>query len=73
MANYNQESNVIVRWLKVIFSWKVITGILTDVSVEWSGPIGLDDWWLVCKLGITITEVSNVPLNFNWVKQQRLV
>ena len=36
MANYNQESNVIVRWLKVIFSWKVITGILTIVTSVWA-------------------------------------
>ena len=51
----------------------VITGVITDVGVDWSGPIGIDGWWLECNLSIAITEVSNVPLNYNWVKQQRLL
>ena len=51
----------------------VINGILTEASVDWMGPIGIDGWYLECNLGIHITEVSNVPLNYNWVKQQKLL
>lgn len=52
---------------------EVINGIVTDVSVDWSGPIGIDGWWLECNLGISITEVAVTPLNYNWVKQQRIL
>lgn len=50
-----------------------IRGILTDVTPHWSGPIGLDGWWLECKLDLTITEVSETPLNFNTVKNKPLI
>lgn len=51
----------------------LITGVLTDVNVDWSGPIGLDDWYLECKLSISITEVSDEPLNFYSVKSKPLI
>lgn len=51
----------------------VISGIMTSVSEDWKGPIGNDGWWLECTLSITITEVAKAPLNFNSVKQQRLL
>jgi len=46
----------------------LITGVMTDVSVDWDGPIGHDGWYLHCKLSLTITEVSNRPLNHAVVK-----
>lgn len=46
----------------------LITGVLTDVQVEWDGPIGHDGWYLHCKLTLTINEVSNRALNHNVVK-----
>lgn len=50
-----------------------ISGILTDVKLQWSGPIGLDDFHLECKLQITITEVSKIPLNYDTVMQKGLI
>lgn len=50
-----------------------IRGILTDVNTTWSGPIGLDGWWLECKLDLQITEVSNEPLNYSVVKNLPLI
>ena len=51
----------------------LISGVMTNVTVDWSGPLGLDDWYLECKLGITITEVSKDPLNFQTVKNKGLI
>ena len=50
-----------------------ISGVMTDVNTSWSGPIGLDNWYLECKLELTITEVSKVPLNFTSVKQKAII
>lgn len=50
-----------------------IRGVLTDVNVNWSGPLGHDMWWLICKLDLAITEVSEEPLNFYSVKNKPLV
>ena len=51
----------------------VISGIMESCSPQWSGPIGLDDWWLYCTLTLTITEVSKTPLNFSEVKNKSLI
>ena len=51
----------------------LIRGVLTNVSVDWSGPLGLDNFYLVCKLGLTITEVSPYPLNYWSVKSKKLI
>ena len=51
----------------------VISGIMTDVNVNWSGPIGWDGWWLDCNLSISITEVSKTPLNYSVVKNKPLI
>lgn len=51
----------------------LITGIMTDVSPRWSGPLGHDGWYLVCDLSITITEVSQQPLNFESVRLKPLI
>lgn len=51
----------------------VITGVMTDANVEWTGPIGLDGWYLECKLSFNITEVSPTPLNFSTVKAKGLI
>lgn len=44
-----------------------IHGIITNVSPEWSGPIGHDGWYLECNLSITIIEIANKPLNYDSV------
>ena len=51
----------------------VITGIMTEVSPTWSGPLGQDGWYLVCDLSITITEVAQQPLNFESVRRKPLI
>lgn len=50
-----------------------ITGILTDVSKTWDGPIGLDGFYLHLKLELTITEVSKQTLNYSSVMNKGLI
>lgn len=50
-----------------------IRGILTDAKTTWSGPIGLDGYYLVCTLAITITEISDVALNYSSVRRKGLI
>lgn len=52
-----------------------ITGILTDVKTTWDedSPIGLDGFYLHCKLQLTITEVSTTPLNYQRILEKGLV
>ena len=50
-----------------------ITGVLTQVSPRWSGPIGSDGWYLVCELELSITEVSDTPLNYSTVRNKGLI
>lgn len=51
----------------------LITGVLTDVAVNWSGPIGHDGFYLECKLELTITEVSVEPLSYDVVRHKPLI
>lgn len=52
----------------------VITGVLNDVGVEWSGPLGQrDNWYLDFTLTLTITEVSNQPLSYDTVRNMKLI
>lgn len=51
----------------------LITGVLESVDVDWSGPLGLDGWYLVCDLSLTITEVSPVALDFDTVRTKPLI
>lgn len=51
----------------------LISGVMTDVSVDWSGPIGHDGFYLVCEMSISITEVSPQPLNYHSVKRMPLI
>ncbi len=50
-----------------------ISGILTSVSVSWDGPLGQDDWYLHCRLKLSITEVSEQILNYTKVKERGLI
>lgn len=51
----------------------LISGIVTDVSTNWSGPLGLDGFYLVCELEISITEVSQEALSYSTVKNKPLI
>lgn len=67
-------SAVNVATVKLFVKGKLlISGVMTDVSVDWDGPIGLDGFYLHCKLSITIVEVSDVPLNFETVRNMPLI
>lgn len=50
-----------------------ITGVITSVSPRWSGPLGLDGWYLVCELELAITEVSKTALDYKSVKKKGLI
>lgn len=52
---------------------KLISGVITDVSTDWDGPIADDGWYLHVKLAITITEASNEPLSYDAVKSKPLI
>lgn len=51
----------------------LISGILTDVNIEWSGPLADDGWYLYFELSFNITEVSQIPLNYATVKNKGLI
>ena len=48
----------------------LIRGVITDVQVNWSGPLGLDDFYLVCRLSLTIIEVSPYTLDY-WTMMRK--
>ena len=50
-----------------------ITGIMTNCKVKWDKPIGLDGFYLMCELSLTITEISPEPLNYDTVKNKGLI
>lgn len=52
---------------------KLISGVMTEANDEWTGPIGQDGWYLQCTLKISITEVSDEPLNFNTMRNKPLI
>lgn len=51
----------------------LIRGIMTDVSTEWDGPIGLDGWYLSCRLTLNITEVASQPLSYTTIKNKGII
>lgn len=51
----------------------VISGVMTKCTPEWSEPLGLDGFYLMCRLTISITEVSKTALNFNKVRTMSLI
>lgn len=51
----------------------LISGVITSVGTHWSGPIGLDGYYLVCELTIEFIEVSNTALSYSVVKRKGLI
>ena len=49
-----------------------ITGIMTDVKQSWSGPLGLDDWYLFLELQLTIQEVAKTSLNYTTIRKRSI-
>lgn len=52
---------------------QVISGIMTSVETDWSGPIGNDGWYLYCEMTLSITEVSKTTLDYSTVKNKNLI
>ena len=51
----------------------LITGVMTSCKVDWSGPLGLDGFYLVLKLTIEITEVSPDALSYDTISKKGLI
>ena len=49
------------------------SGIVTEVSTKWSGPIGLDGWYLECELTLNMVEVAEQALDFDTVRTMSLI
>lgn len=51
-----------------------ISGIITDVSVNWDGPLsGIDKFYLHFKIALTFTEVSTRELNHDVIRNLPLI
>ena len=50
-----------------------ITGVMTSCKASWDKPIGLDGFYLMCKLSFSITEISPVALNYDVVRHKGLI
>lgn len=51
----------------------LISGIMTDVTVNWDGPLLSDNWYGHFKLQFTITEISKIALNQSSVRRKPLI
>jgi hypothetical protein len=51
----------------------LISGILTSVRTQYSGPIGHDSLPLYVEMSLSITEVSKEPLNYNTVMRKGVI
>lgn len=52
---------------------QLIRGIITEVSVEWTGPILNDGWYAAFNISLTITEVSDEALNHDVIRAKPLI
>lgn len=52
---------------------QLITGVMTNVGIDWQGPIGQDSWYLEFTLTLSITEVSPSPLNHTAMLSKGLI
>ena len=50
-----------------------ISGVITQVTTNWSGPIGHDGWYLYCELELTFTEVSTEALDYYTVRNKSII
>ena len=50
-----------------------ITGVMTQVTPHWQGPIGQDGWYLQCELTITLNEVAAAPLNYKSIRKMNVI
>ncbi len=52
---------------------QLIRGIITEVSVEWTGPILNDSWYAEFNISLTITEISDEVLNHDVIRSKPLI
>lgn len=72
-AEYNGSAVNTPRVTLYIGGKSLISGIMTDCTVSWDGPIGLDGWYLHCTLTFNIIEVSEQALNYKTVRNLPLI
>jgi hypothetical protein len=71
--DYNGASVIAPKVSMYINGSNIITGVMTSTHTDWSGPIGSDGFYLEFKLNFSITEISNVPLNYRSVMKKGLI
>lgn len=49
-----------------------ISGVIKNTSTTWSGPLGLDNWYLEFTLSLSIQEISESELNTHSVYAKKL-
>lgn len=72
-AQYNGSvvnSDVCTLYIKGL---PYVRGIVTNVEVEWTGPIGIDGFYLEFNMAVTFVEVSSQELNYDTVKSLPLI
>jgi len=52
---------------------ELITGVMNSVSVDWTGPLGHDSWYLEFTLALEITEVSSSPLSYEAILSKPII
>ena len=72
-ARYSGSSVITPLVTLYVAGSSLITGVMTDCSVTWDGPIGLDGWYLHFKMNFTIVEVSQTALNYDTIKKMPLI
>lgn len=71
-ADYN-GSAVITPLIRFYIDGSLfITGVLKHVDVTWTGPLGLDNWYLEFTITLTIQEISETPLNCKTVYSRQI-
>jgi len=71
--NYNGSLVNVPMVSMYIKGQNFITGIMTDCKTSWSGPLGLDGFYLICELSLTIKEVSPTALNYTTMLSKELI
>lgn len=67
-------SAVLSSTFKIYINGKTfVSGVLNNVTVDWKGPLGQDDWYLEFVLTLSFQEVSEVALNIDTVNKFGLV
>lgn len=66
---YNGSAVITPYFTLYIHGVPLISGVLTSVATNYSGPIGLDYMPLAFSLALTISEVSQKALNHTTVRQ----